>query len=259
MIIPGIVSATFKNESPDYVLEQVRIAGLKAIEWSENWHVPAGDTKAAAALAERTRANGIEIAAYGSYYRLGENADPTQAFRPSLQNAAAMQAPLMRIWGGSKPSADLTQEERDALAEEAVTICNMAAESGVKVALEWHKNTVTDTNESAQAFLEAAATDNLYCLWQPTVALNMEQRCDGIDMLESKHRLRNLHVYYWLEGKRRPFAEGLSEWRQYLAHVRADETRYGLLEFVLDNTAEQFQEDASQWIRLLQDVHMMQE
>lgn len=131
-----------------------------------------------------------------------------------------------------------------------------AASEGIKVALEWHKNTVTDTNESGLSFLDEAAADNLYCLWQPTVALNMDERCAGLDMLEARGRLLNLHVYYWLEGKRRPFAEGLDEWRRYLQHVNRNEKRYGLLEFVLDNTEEQFLEDAAQWKRLLQETVM---
>ena len=88
--------------------------------------------------------------------------------------------------------------------------------------------------------MDEAAAENLYCLWQPTVALNMDERCAGLDMLEARGRLLNLHVYYWLEGKRRPFAEGLDEWRRYLQHVNRNEKRYGLLEFVLDNTEEQF-------------------
>ena len=106
MIIPGLVSATFKTESPDYVLDALQKADLHAVEWSENWHIPAGDTHLAAELRERTLAQGAEVAAYGSYYRLGENASPEKDFLPTLQNAAALHAPLIRIWGGGTASAD---------------------------------------------------------------------------------------------------------------------------------------------------------
>lgn len=258
MIIPGLVSATFKTESPDYVLDALQKADLHAVEWSENWHIPAGDTYLAAELRERTLAQGAEVAAYGSYYRLGENASPEKDFLPTLQNAASLHAPLIRIWGGGTASAELDAETRKALAAEARTVSAMAAENGIKIALEWHKNTVTDTNESARDFLDEAAAENLYCLWQPTVALNMTERCAGLDMLERRGRLLNLHVYYWLEGKRRPFAEGLDEWRQYLAHVDPAKTRYGLLEFVLNNTMEQFLADAADWKALLQSTDMIQ-
>lgn len=255
MIVPGIVSATFKAETPDYVLSAMREAGLTAVEWSENWHVPAGDTSLAAELRDRTLAQGAQVAAYGSYYRLGQNRDPEQDFLPSLRSAAAMQAPVIRIWGGSLPSAGLEPAQRESLAREAGTVSRMAAESGIRVALEWHKNTVTDTNESARAFLEEAGADNLYCLWQPTVALDMAQRCAGIRMLEEKDRLLNLHVYYWRQGKRRPFREGLDEWTRYLQQLDPDKTRFGLLEFVLGDTRAQFLEDAEQWKNLLRQTH----
>ena len=251
MIIPGMVSATFKKESPDYVLSVLKKAGLKGIEWSENWHVPVGMPQVAAALARKTVELGAEVAAYGSYYRLGEQENPAEVFSRSLQNAVAMQAPLIRIWGGRKGSKVLTPSEREPLAREAALISRMAAQEGLKVALEWHKETVTDTNESAMTFLDAAAAPNLYCLWQPTVALSMQQRVEGIEQLEARGRLLNLHVYHWQDGRRRPFSEGIEEWQTNLAHVRPEETRYGLLEFVMNDSQEQFLKDAVQWKHLL--------
>ena len=175
MIIPGLVSATFKTESPDFVLAALKKADLHAVEWSENWHIPAGDTALARDLRERTLAQGAEIAAYGSYYRLGQNSDPAKDFLPTLQSAAALGAPLIRIWGGGTASAELDADTRRELAVEARIVSDMAASEGIKVALEWHKNTVTDTNESGLSFLDEAAADNLYCLWQPIVALNIGQ------------------------------------------------------------------------------------
>lgn len=266
MIIPGIVSATFKTETPDRVLELLKKSGMKAVEWSEKWHVAAGDTVTAAALAEKTGALGLRIAAYGSYYRLGEREKDADGqvteerirsdFRPSLDCAAAMQAPLIRIWGGTQPSEALCEADREALAQEAAVVAEMAAEKQVKIALEWHKNTVTDTNASAEDFLDRVeriasgrgnADSNLYCLWQPTVALDLGERTAGIRLLEKRRRLLNLHVYYWLDGVRRPFSEDPGEWEQYLEAVEADTLHYGLLEFVMDDTPEQFLADADCW------------
>lgn len=157
MIIPGLVSATFKTESPDFVLAALKKADLHAVEWSENWHIPAGDAALARDLRERTLAQGAEIAAYGSYYRLGQNSDPAKDFLPTLQSAAALGAPLIRIWGGGTASAELDADTRRELAVEARIVSDMAASEGIKVALEWHKNTVTDTNESGLSFLDEAA------------------------------------------------------------------------------------------------------
>ena len=64
-------------------------------------------------------------------------------------------------------------------------------------------------------------------------------------------RLANLHIYYWLDGVRRPFKEGIQEWKQYLAHIDRNADRFGLLEFVMNDTEEQFLEDAAALHQLL--------
>lgn len=257
MICPGLVSVTFKNESPEFVLDAMRRAGLYAVEWSENWHVPAADPAAAAELAAKTRAQGAVVAAYGSYYRLGMNPNPEKAFRPVLKNAVAMSVPILRIWGGGRPSADLSAAERAAMAAEAALVSHMAANAGIKIALEWHRNTVTDTNESALRLLEEADAENLYCLWQPTPALNIPQRCAGIAQLEQQKKLLNLHVYYWRGEERRPLIEGAAEWTQYLDRVNRAEPRYALLEFVRGDTMQQLTDDADSLRRLLKDKGLL--
>lgn len=39
MLVPGIVSATFKTESVDYVIDIAVKNRLSAVEWSENHHI----------------------------------------------------------------------------------------------------------------------------------------------------------------------------------------------------------------------------
>lgn len=253
MIIPGIVSATFREKTAEDIIRLCREAHLQAVEWSENAHVLPDDPEGAAELYKKTADAGLKVAAYGSYYRLGKQSleDAETVFRRSLRSAAALHAPLIRIWAGSDPSEQVSKERRAELAKEASMICDAAREYGIKVAMEWHKNTLTDTNQSAVEFLEEVSHENLYCLWQPTVALSMEERKEGLDLLREKGRLLNLHMYYWLDGVRRPFSEGIGEWRQYLDHVDRKEDRYGLLEFVMGNTEEQFLEDAKALHELL--------
>lgn len=242
MIIPGMVSATFRGLTAERIISLCTQAGLKAVEWSENAHVMPGDEEGARALGQKTREAGLEVAAYGSYYRLGQQEDIEGTFLPTVKSAAALGAPLIRIWAGTEPSESVPEDKRQALAREAATVCAIAQEYGIKIALEWHKNTLTDTNPSAMHFLKEVNSENLYCLWQPTVALSQEERCEGLDLLGG--RLLNLHIYYWKEGIRRPLQEGVEEWLNYLRHVNLSERRYGLLEFVMNNTEEQFLEDA---------------
>lgn len=251
MIIPGIVSATFREKAADEIIRLCTQAGLQAVEWSENAHVMPNDSSGAGELYRKTAEAGLQVAAYGSYYRLGQQEAPAEVFRRSVISAIALHAPIIRIWAGQRASVDVDSEGRKRMAEEASEICDIASGYGIKVALEWHKNTLTDTNESALRFLEEAGNDNLYCLWQPTAALSMDERKKGLDLLGD--RLLNMHVYYWSEEARRPLKEGVEEWRQYLEHVDGKKDRYGLLEFVMGNTEEQFLEDAKVWHRIIEE------
>lgn len=250
MIIPGVVSATFRDYPAAWIIRQCRMADLKAVEWSEHAHVRPDDPVGAAALYEQTRAAGLEVAAYGSYYRLGGQEAPEKVFNQSLRSAAALHTPIIRIWAGTRPSAEVNEDVFAQLAAEAATVAEMAQKEGIKVAFEWHKNTLTDTNESAMELLKQAGHPNLYCLWQPTVDLSMAERLTGLELLGD--RLLNLHIYYWPDGVKRPLAEGTGEWEQYLSRVDKTMPRYGLLEFVMGGTQDQFLTDAESLHRLLE-------
>ena len=249
--IPGAVSATFKKMplTAEDVIALLAECGLKAVEWSENVHVQPDDPQGAALLRQKTEAAGLRVAAYGSYFRLGENEQPLPAFERSLRSAKALGAPLIRVWAGTRASAEVDDEQFRRLAEEARLIAEIAAREQIKVAFEWHKNTLTDTNESAERLLREANHPNLYCLWQPTVALTPRERVRGIGRMGG--RLLNFHVYSWPDGKRGPL--NAAEWQYYLdAAADLGGVHCALLEFVRDDTAEQFRSDAQTLLNLLE-------
>ncbi|NOU63861.1 TIM barrel protein [Paenibacillus sp. LMG 31461] len=254
MILPGIVSVTFRERSAIEILELSSHCGLKAIEWSENAHVGPGDEVGAHNLYTRTIDSGMQVAAYGSYFRLLANEQPEQVFRESLIAAKALHAPLIRIWAGALPSSAADSDYYARLAKEATHIAEMAAAEGIKVALEWHRGTLTDTNQSSMRLLDEADHANLYCLWQPTPELSVKERCEGLQELAARKKLLNLHAYYWKGDIRRPFAEGIHEWSQYLAQIDTREDRYMLMEFVMGDTVEQFRTDAAAFQQLLHDL-----
>ena len=246
MIVPGIVSATFKTRSAEDVIALASKAKLCAIEWSENHHIPKGDLERAKEIASLTRDSGLEIAGYGSYYRLGQGMD----LRPSIETALAMGTGNVRIWAGGKASASLRKEEREELMAELSKAVEIAKDYGVVLNLEWHKNTLTDENESALCVLESISSPNLRTLWQPTQALSSRERRKGLEMILPY--LSYLHVYYWDESGRRPFREGISDWRDYFSLLEKEKKYYALLEFVLSDSVEQFNEDAATLMELLQ-------
>ena len=97
--------------------------------------------------------------------------------------------------------------------------------------------------------LREADHPNLFCLWQPTVALSPRERTEGIRMMGD--RLLNFHVYSWPDGKRGPL--NAAEWQYYFdAAKEADIQRCALLEFVRDDSVEQFRQDARILLNLLE-------
>ena len=121
MIIPGLVSVTFRDKKPEEIIELCVNNHLKAVEWGENAHVMPGDPAGAAALREKTLAAGLEVAAYGSYYRLCTGMD----FVPTLVSAKALGAPVIRVWAGNIPSAEADETYRANAAREAAEIAGM--------------------------------------------------------------------------------------------------------------------------------------
>ena len=247
--IPGVVSATFRDRAAEEIIRLAADNGLKAVEWSENAHVLPDDPEGAAALRKATEAAGLTVAAYGSYYRLGEYEDAEATFRKSLVSAKALGAPTIRVWAGVKPSCEADGAYRARLAEEARMIAGMAAKESMAAAFEWHRDTLTDTNESGLALLQAVNHPAMKSLWQPTVALSPKERVAGIRLLGD--RLVNMHVYSWPDGDRSPL--NAAEWAYYLDACQCGGSHYALLEFVRDNSPEQFAQDAARLIGLIED------
>lgn len=245
MVQSGLVSVTCKTLSIPQILEAMGDLGLSMVEWSERWHIEAGAVAQAAEAARLSRDHGITVVGYGSYIKLGSGCDAL----PSLCSASALGAPVIRIWGGEQPSSELDEDAIAELAAEARTICDEAHHLGLKVALEWHKNSITDTNESALSFLKRVGRPNFRTLWQPTQALDLHERAEGLKQVMGQ--LEYLHVYHWDSRGRRPLVEGRHPWGGYLRSLDRRRVTPALLEFVQHDSMSQLAEDAktlNDWI-----------
>lgn len=246
MILPGLVSVTFRHLSPQKIVEMASQAGLSAIEWGGDIHVPHGDIDQARRVRDLTLAAGLQVACYGSYYRVWPQ-EPAP-FDTVLRTALALEAPTIRVWAGKIGSSNASPQYRAALQGESLRIAQQAAEAGVTVVFEYHANTLTDTDLSARDLLTQANHPNLGCLWQPRIGPSLSDNLASLDSVSPW--LYNLHVFHWQAGvgqaERRPLAEGRSAWQHYLARAsNASTPRYALLEFVLDDSPEVFFADAA--------------
>lgn len=249
MWIPGLVSISFRQESPETIIQASKAAGLRAIEWGGDVHVPAGDRETARRVGDATRKAGLTVAAYGSYYRLGTAADPSPAFSQVLDTAQALGAPVIRLWAGTAGSAEVSQEARAAWAAEARQLAGMADKAGVTLTLECHNNTLTDRWESAVAFLKQVNHPRLRMYWQPN------QFEDSAYNRRAAQELapftRHVHVFQWDAERRYPLAQGREDWRIYRDILtrawEGDGQEHGLLlEFMHDDRIATLPETAAE-------------
>jgi sugar phosphate isomerase/epimerase len=254
MLIPGLVSVTFRQLAPEEILSLATRAGLRSIEWGGDVHVPHGDTARARDVRSLTESAGLTCCSYASYYRLAHPDPVNPPFERVLDTAIALGTPLIRVWAGTLGSADAAPAHRAQVAADARRVCDLAQAAGVRVALEYHTRTLTDTNESAQLLLREAAHPNLDLLWQPTPGMDPAARLAGLRL--ALPRLANLHVYHYTGAAYAPLAELADEWRKYFAAARTTgRDHHCLLEFVRDDSPEAFLEDAATLVRLLNEPH----
>lgn len=254
-LLPGLVSVTFRGLSPREIVVLVAQALLAGIEWGGDVHVPPGDLARASEVGRMTCDAGLAVAAYGSYYVVGQSEDDGLSFAWVLDTAIALGAPLIRVWAGNRGAADADEAYRRRVAEEACRIAEHAADAGIAVAFEFHYGTLTDSTASAAALLAATTHAQVRCYWQPPVGWTPAECLAALHAVLPY--LANLHVYHWnTSSDRRPLVEGAEEWQSYFTTVAASRRTpcWALLEFVRDDEPNHFLTDARALLHLLTDT-----
>jgi hypothetical protein len=113
-ILPGLVSVTFRKLTPPQIVELVSLGRLVGVEWGGDVHVPHGDLARGEEVGRMTRDAGLAVAAYGSYFEVGESEAEGLSFASVLETALALGAPLIRVWAGRSGPAqtDATTRQR---------------------------------------------------------------------------------------------------------------------------------------------------
>lgn len=244
----SLTSITFRKKSIEEIVALAQVAGLDAIEWGGDVHVAPGDQEAAQKALRLTRENGMEISAYGSYYRC----KPEEDFTPVLESALRLETPVIRVWAGAgfAFSKDCPADDRLRFTEKLADNVRQAKEAGCIVATEYHGNTLTDTLASTQQLL--GDIPDLYTYWQPRTRppLPVTENLSDIETLGK--RIVNVHIFYWDdECIRHPIKDNADNILQYLsAAERCTDAKYAAIEFVKDEQDAQLLEDA----RVLNDL-----
>ncbi|MEM1158427.1 MAG: TIM barrel protein [Verrucomicrobiota bacterium] len=254
-IIPGLVSITFRKLTPPEIIDLCLQAELQTIEWGGDVHVPHGDLVAAKHVAQMTADAGLAISAYGSYYRAGVSEYDGLTFETVLETAQVLGASTIRVWSGNRGSADSGSAYRKWVVEELQRIATLAGNAKMRIALECHRNTLTDTYSSSRRLLDEVAHANCSITWQPHPGQDVIQSMEGLRSVLPE--LYGLHVFHWglSAAERFPLEWGAEDWMNYLEIARDRENPvFAQLEFVPNDDPEQMLEDAKQlrnWIDAL--------
>lgn len=209
-------------------------------------HVPPNDLQNAKEVGIKTRKAGLVTASYGSYYRVGAYENFMDSFMPVLDTAKALEAENIRVWAGVKGSLETDSDTRKKIEEESFLIAEKAKVNGITISYECHGGTLTDSLDSYISLLDKVK--NVYAYFQPYASMPMDIVNNYLEKLQPY--LLNLHVFNWqkINGTtyRLPLNEGRAYWREIIKKVNSlsDKTHYALLEFVRDDSDNQFIEDA---------------
>ncbi|WP_372795869.1 sugar phosphate isomerase/epimerase family protein [Pontiella sp.] len=255
MMKSGLCSISLQQLGMEEIIALVQKAGLDAIEWAGNAHVQPGEIELASKVRKMTEEAGLEVSSYGSYWKVVTPDGQPDDFGPVLESALALGTDTIRIWAGHKPSDAVTEAERETIHEGIRAALEAGEKHGVKLGLEFHANTLSDSNASTLDLLAAIPHANFYTYWQPIYWLtDPPYRMDGLKKLADK--VLNMHVFHWMfspgrgdwgeSTDRRPLVEGADDWREYFSIPLCPEMEhYALMEFVRKDRPEQFLEDAA--------------
>lgn len=251
----AMCSVTFRDKSVNEIIELARLAQLDGIEWGGDNHVPPSNLKDAEHIGELTREAGLEVVAYGSYYFAGEEMD----FTVISDTAKALGTRDIRIWAGKmdrdKEIGEIDQTDFERIVLDIKKVSEVAKEAGQIIHLEFHQWTYTDTLESALKLLERVDCSNVFTYWQPNVHSNHRERLRQVRILNQY--ISNIHVFHWDEEfERYPLSDGLVSWKEYVDLVKVKSDRYFSLEFVKDDSVEQFIEDANKLRELVRYLNL---
>ena len=226
----GLLSVTFRHLPFERIIELTAEAGLDGIEWGSDVHVPPGDLKQAEKIGDATRSAGLINFSYGSYWYA--DTEPEMI----AETSAALGARWIRVWAGKLPSAGCPPEIRRRTVGYLQKICRVSA--GLQIAAEWHPNSLTDDAVSAAKLIDEVADERFFCYFQRDWMRDNQREL----RIFPRNRIRAVHVQYNENRQRFPLSDGMKEWARLLVQIPEDAP--ALLEFVRNNSEEQYQADA---------------
>jgi 3-dehydroshikimate dehydratase len=127
MIRLGLCSGACITRDIKGVISAAHAAGLDAIEWAADLHIPAGDQKKAGEAMIATLMAGLTTASFATLYQAGAVDEGRKRFEALLGTASGLQAPIMRIFAGADHHQGIEGDKLEALASELRRLGDLAA------------------------------------------------------------------------------------------------------------------------------------
>lgn len=234
----GLVSVSFRKHSPEEILQATRNAGLSCIEWGSDVHAPCKDIQRLRGIADLQKKYGIACSSYGTYYNpeIHLLADLTDY----IIAAKILGTNILRIWGGTKRGADMTEEELFSFTDTCQKAADLAKAQDVTLCLECHMRSVTETPDFALTLMEAVNSPHFRMYWQPFQWLDTEGSLTVARAVSPY--VEHIHVFNWKGSGKFPLREGTEAWKRYLSVFKTPRTL--LLEFMPDDRIETLSDEA---------------
>jgi sugar phosphate isomerase/epimerase len=229
----GLVSVSFRDRTPEEILQAMQRVGLTHVEWGSDVHAPYTDTARLAELAALQKKYGITCSSYGTYFRFGKT--PLDELENYIAAAKILGTDILRLWCGSKNAAEMTDAEKRALVAECRAAAQIAARRGVTLCMECHMKSFTERVEDAAWLMSEVNSPHFRMYWQPFQWQTGEENAQNARVIAPF--ATHIHVFNWKGADKLPLAEAVGEWRDYLAAFSTPRTL--LLEFMPNNTLDE--------------------
>ena len=235
----GLVSVSFRANTPKEILEATKTAGLSYVEWGSDVHAPCNDRKRLMEIAELQKEYGILCSSYGTYFRLGET--PIEELSNYIAAAKMLGTDILRLWCGRKSGKDMTEEERNSFLEICRTAADIAQSNGAVLCMECHRKTFTENPDDAVLLMQTVNSPNFRMYWQPFQWQTPEQNVENAKTIAPY--AEHIHVFNWVNKEKLPLADAVSHWKDYLKAFSTPRTL--LLEFMPGGGIEELPAEAA--------------
>ncbi len=243
----GLVSVSFRQNTPREIAEACHACGIEAVEWGSDVHAPADSTVRLLEIAKLQSEYKIKCSSYGTYFRVGVN--KTEDIYSYIKAAKLLGTRTLRIWSGNRGSADLDESAKAVLFAECKRLAEIAESESVTLCTEFHGGTYTDTAESTLELLEAVNSESFKTYWQPNQYRTFEENIACAEKVANV--TENIHVFNWEGNKKYPLADAEDVWKQYMSLFSGKQ--YALLEFMPDDRIESLKTEAEALRMILED------